>query len=137
MLISDSEKLKVHITDDNNKDTPLRKYMKGVLNVTLSPRTKYTYINYLPGRSVDLPMLCDFGKTLNANYKKSGIVEGLKVLVGLKLVEAFLVIETTDGQIKTEQLAKEDITDDESILYKLSIKGCKEYTEKSAQDCTK
>ena len=128
MLISDSEKLKVYITDDN-KDTPLEKYMKGVLNVKLNQRTKHTYVDYLPGRSVDLPMLCDFGKTLNANYKKSGIVEGLKVLVGLKLVEAFLVVETTDGQIKTEQLAKEDITDNESILYKLSINGCIEYTK--------
>ena len=46
MLISDSEKLRVYISDDNN-DTPLEKYMKGVLNVTLAPRTKHTYFHSL------------------------------------------------------------------------------------------
>ncbi len=119
MLVSDHEKLKFCITDDN-KDTSLVKYMTGVLKVKND-------VNYLPGRSVNLSMLCDFGKTLNTNYKKSGIIEGLKALVGLKLVEAFLVTETEDGQYKTEQVSKEDITADEKILYKLSIKGCTEY----------
>lgn len=136
MLVSESDKLKLFITE-GNKDTPLVKYMTGVLNVTVNSKTKNTYVNYLPGRSVDLPMLCAFGKTLNANYKKSGIVEGLKALVGLKLVEAFLVIETTDGHIKTEQVAKEDITEDERILYKLSIKGCTEYMKNSVRNCKK
>lgn len=132
MLVSDHEKLKLYITNDN-KDTPLVKYMTGVLNVKI----ENGYVNYLPGRSVDLSMLCDFGKTLNANYKKSGIAEGLKALVGLKLVEAFSVTKIKDGQYKTEQVSKEDITEDEKILYRLSIKGCIEYTNESNQNCAK
>lgn len=127
MLVSDNEKLKLCITDDNNH-TSLVKYMTGVLKVKND-------VNYLPGRSVDLSMLCDFGKTLNTHYKKSGIIEGLKALVRLKLVEAFVVTETEDGQYTTEQVSKEDITADEKILYKLSIKGCIEYMNVNNENC--
>ena len=120
MLISDdNEKLKLCITNEN-KDTPLVKYMTEVLKVK-------NYVNYLPGRSVDLSMLCDLAKTLNAKYKKSGIVEGLKALVGLGLVEAFSIIKTKDSQYKTEQISSEDIAVDKEIIYKLSIEGCAEY----------
>ncbi len=129
MLVRDyknySEKLKLYITD-KNKDTPLVKYMTGILKVNVESM-KNKSVDYLPGRSVDLSMLYECGQNLNTSYTKSGIVAGLKTLVGLKLVEAFRVIETANGYFDTKQLSKEDIIKDDSILYRLSINGCAEY----------
>lgn len=129
MLVRDyenyREKLKLYITD-KNKDTPLVKYMTDVLKVNVESM-KNKSVNYLPGRSVDLSMLYECGQNLNTSYTKSGIVAGLRVLVGLKLVEAFRVIKTANGHFDTKLLSKEDITKDDSILYRLSINGCAEY----------
>lgn len=90
MLVMDygnyREKLKLYITD-KNKDTPLVKYMTGVLKVNVESM-KNKSVNYLPGHSADLSMLYECGQNLNTSYTKSGIVAGLRVLVGLKLVEA-------------------------------------------------
>lgn len=119
------EKLKLYITD-KNKDTPLVKYMTGVLKVNVESM-KNKSVNYLHGHSADLSVLYECGQNLNTSYTKSGIVAGLRVLVGLKLVEAFRVTKIANGHLDTKQLSKEDITKDDSILYRLSINGCAEY----------
>lgn len=120
MLVSGDDEFKFCLTKDT-MDTPLAKYMIGVLKVN-------NYVNYLPGRSVSLDMLYDFGKTLNANYTKSGIVNGLKVLLDVGLVEAFKVVEKGESQYEAEQVSREEISaHNENILYKVCIKGCIEY----------
>lgn len=105
--------------------TPLEKYMVGVLNVS-SCR-----VEYLPGRSVSLDMLYNFGKTLNARYTKPGIARGLKALVEAGLVEAFKVIEViekSETKYMTESVSKEEISVyANEILYKINITGCIEY----------
>lgn len=109
--------------------TPLEKYMVGVLNVTSC------CVKYLPGRSVSLDMLYNFGKTLNARYTKPGIARGLKALVEAGLVEAFKVIEViekSETKYKVEPVSKEEISAyADEILYKINIAGCKEYYKKS------
>ena len=122
MLFSDNNKEFEFQLNKDTINTPLAKYMTGFLKV------KCCCVNYLPGRTVDLDMLYKYGKTLGARYTKSGIVEGLKVLVDSGLVEAFKVIDKS-GLQTTEQVSREEISAyNENILYKLSIKGCTEYT---------
>ena len=123
MLFSDNNKEFEFQLNQDTINTPMAKYMTGFLKV------KCCFVNYLPGRSVTLDMLYNFGKTLDAKYTKSGIVAGLKVLVDAGLAEAFKVIEKSGIQT-TEQVSREEISaHNENILYKLSIKGCIEYTE--------
>lgn len=108
--------------------TPLEKYMVGVLNVTSC------CVKYLPGRSVSLDMLYNFGKTLNARYTKPGIARGLKALVEAGLVEAFKVIEViekSETKYATKSVSKEEIfAYADEILYKINIAGCIEYYKK-------
>jgi len=126
MLISDNSKLKYKPSNANN--TALANYMEHILKVNKD-------VNYLPGRSVDLSMLFDFGKepvkSFQSTYTKKGISEGLKALVGLGLVEAFTEIQTIPGVYETKLISKEKITANGDILYRLSIKGCADYIKKS------
>lgn len=129
MLISDSSKMVYKPSE--LKNTPLATYMEQILNVNKE-------VNYLPGRSVDLSMLFDFGKEpiekFQSSYTKKGILEGLKVLVGLGLVEAFKVIRKQSGGYETKELKKDELTTSDDILYRLSIKGCADYTNKLASN---
>lgn len=123
MLFSDNNKELEFLLNKDTINTPLARYMTGFLKV------KCCCVNYLPGRTVDLDSLYKYGKTLGAKYTKSGIVEGLKVLVDAGLAEAFTVIEK-NGILTTEQVPIEEISArNENILYRLSIKGCTEYTK--------
>ena len=122
MLISVDENLKYVYSDAEN--TSLAKYMKQILNVKND-------VNYLPGRSVDLSMLCNYGIKAENKAKpiftRKGILAGLKALAGLGLVEAFKVVEAKPDVYETKPVLKEDITADEDIIFRLSIKGCADY----------
>lgn len=121
------EALKLDITDEN-ADTPLTIYMTKLIGVEEGES-----LPYLPGRSVTLKMLCDLAKALNYikkyNYKKSGILSGLKYLVELELVEAFVVEKNADGGYAKRNMFKNEIneTNADEMIFKLSIPGCIKY----------
>ena len=120
------EALKLDITDEN-ADTPLAIYVTRLIS------DEITNLPYLPGRSVTLKMLCDLAKALNYiknyNYKKSGILSGLKYLVELELVEAFVVEKNADGGYAKRNMFKNEIneTNADEMIFKLSIPGCIKY----------
>ena len=138
MLISSDSNLKYVHSDGGN--TPLAKYMKYILNVNKD-------VYYLPGRSVDLSMLCHYGikteriasqndtvKNNKPQFKEKGILAGLKALVGLGLVEAFKVVETKPDVYEADPVKKEEITANEDIIYRLSMKGCADYMNKAKKN---
>lgn len=131
MLISADPDLKYVASDKKTdaKKTPLAMYMEHILNVDKS-------VYYLPGRSVDLSILCNYGKQaerIQPRFKAKGILAGLKVLVGLGLVEAFEVVNPEPDVYEAKPILKEDITAHKNIIYRLSVKGCTNYIKKAEQ----
>ncbi len=134
MLMCREECFKFHFTDENT-DSPLAVYMTEILGFKIPPKRKE--ISYLPGRSVTLEMLCEAGSAFN--YKKRGIIHGLKALISLEIIEAF-EIRICNDRYEVTSIGKEN-TDNlplhmyENLLYKLSIDGCINYINKGMNSC--